>query len=82
MWSPAGSLAIAQAVPDVHPPEVSGVGTQPGFHVSAPTSLMEMHAHPEFQVWAPGLLIWVRTTRLQVRAGAAYPPFTVQGLRG
>ena len=35
-----------------------------------------------FQVWAPTLLIWVQTTGLQVCAGAAYPEFTVQGLRG
>ena len=35
-----------------------------------------------FQVWAPSPLIWVRATRLQVRAGAAYLVFTVQGLRG
>ena len=35
-----------------------------------------------FQVWAPSPLIWVRTTGLQESAGAAYPMFTVQGLRG
>ena len=35
-----------------------------------------------FQVWAPSPLIWVRTTGLQESAGAAYPLFTVQGLRG
>ena len=35
-----------------------------------------------FQVWAPSLIIWVRATRLQVKTGAAYPEFTVQGLRG
>ena len=35
-----------------------------------------------FQLWAPSPLIWVRTTWLQLRAGAGYPKFTVQGLRG
>ena len=35
-----------------------------------------------FQLWAPSPLIWVRATGLQVSAGAAYPAFTVQGLRG
>ena len=35
-----------------------------------------------FQVWAPSPLICVRATGLQVSAWAAYPAFTVQGLRG
>ena len=56
-----GQLA---SVPGVHPPEVLGVGAQPGF-----------------QLWVPSPLIWVRAIWLQVRAGAAYPTFTVQGLR-
>ena len=91
MWSLAGSQAVDQPIwcsvsessgagqsaalglcmgqlssaPVEHPPEVSGVGGQPGF-----------------QVWVSSSLIWVRATRLQVSAGAAYPVFTVQGLRG
>ena len=40
-------------------------------------------AHPpEVQVWAPSPLIWVRATGLQMSTGAAFPAFTVQGLRG
>ena len=35
-----------------------------------------------FQLWAPSLLIWVQATGFQVSAAAAYPAFTVQGLRG
>ena len=66
-WSAALGLWVRQlaSAPGAHPPEVSGVGGQPGF-----------------QAWAPSQLIWVRTTRLQVSAGAAYPMFTAQGLRG
>ena len=60
LW--VGQLASA---PSAHPPKVSGVGSQLGF-----------------QLWAPSLLIWVCTTRLQVGAGAASPAFTVQGLTG
>ena len=39
-------------------------------------------SHPGFQVWAPSPPIWVPAAGLQVRAGAAYPVFTVQGLSG
>ena len=35
-----------------------------------------------FQVWAPSPLIWVCAPGVQVSAGADYPEFTVQGLRG
>ena len=35
-----------------------------------------------FQLWAPSLLIWVQATGFRVSAAAAYPAFTVQGLRG
>ena len=56
-----GQLASASGA---HPPNVSGVGSQLGF-----------------QLWAPSPLIWVRTTWLQLRAGAGYPKFTVQGLK-
>ena len=60
LW--VGQLASA---PSAHPPEVSGVGGQLGFHL-----------------WAPSPLILVLATQLHVRAWAAYPAFTVQGLRG
>ena len=47
-----------------------------------PPEVSGVGALPGFQVWAPSPLIWVRTTGLQVSAGAAYPAFTVQELRG
>ena len=37
---------------------------------------------PGFQVWAPSPLIWVSATGLPMSAGATYPVFTVQELRG
>ena len=54
-----GQLASA---PNAHPPKVSGVGSQLGF-----------------QLWAPSPQFWVHTTRLQVRAGAAYPSPGAEG---
>ena len=53
-----------------------------GFGTQAAGPLIGARAHPEFKLWAPSLLIWVRATGLQVSAGAAYPVFTVQGLSG
>ena len=47
-----------------------------------PPEFSGVGAPPGFQVWAPSSLICVRATRLQVSAGAAYPAFTVQWLRG
>ena len=41
-----------------------------------------MGSHLGSQLWPPSPLIWVHETGLQVSAGAAYPVFTVQGLRG
>ena len=66
-WVEVLGLWVEQlaSAPDALPPEVSGVGAPPGFHV-----------------WAPSSLICVRTTGLQMSARAAYPAFTVQGLRG
>ena len=74
-WSAALGLCGGQlaSAPGAHPPEVSGVGAPPGSGVGGQLG---------FQLWAPSPLIYVRATGLQVRAGAAYPVFTVQGLRG
>ena len=47
-----------------------------------PPKVSGVGGQPGFPVWALTPLIWVRATWLQVRAGAAYPVFTVQGLRG
>ena len=44
--------------------------------------LLPVCTHLRFQVWAPTPLIWVCATRLQVSTLAAFPAFTVQGLRG
>ena len=41
-----------------------------------------MGAQPGFHLWAPSSLMWVCASAFQVSAGAAYPGFTVQGLRG
>ena len=53
-----------------------GSGTQ------AAGPLIRACAHPEFQLWAPSPLIWVRASRDSGEHGAAYPEFIVQGLRG
>ena len=66
-WSTSLGLCVGQ------------LASAPGAH---PPEVSGVGAQPEFQVWAPSLLIWVLATGLQVRAGAAYPAFTVQGLRG
>ena len=58
---------------------LSLLASAPGVH---PPEVSGVGAPPGFQVWAPSLLIWVCATGLQVNAGAAYPEFTVQGLRG
>ena len=60
-------------------PGVGQVASGPGVHspeVSGEGAL------PGFQVWAPSPLIRVLTTRLPLSVGAAYPVFTIQGLRG
>ena len=62
-----------------------GLHTCPGLWACAPRaagSLIRVHPHPGFQVWAPRPVIRYAPTRLQVYAEAAYPVFTVQGLRG
>ena len=58
---------------------VGQLASAPGAH---PPEVSGVGALPGFQVWAPSLLIWVQATGLQVSAGAAYPEFTVQELRG
>ena len=55
------------------------LASAPGEHLP---EVSGVGAPPGFQVWVDSLLIWVRATGLQVSAGAAYPMFTVQGLRG
>ena len=67
-----GKLASA---PSVHP-------VTQGFRCGRPAGVSGVGGQLGFQVWAPSLIIWVRATRLQVKTGAAYPEFTVQGLRG
>ena len=59
------------------------VHTHPSFWVWPPLPGVSGVGGPlEFQFWAPSPLMWVRATGLQVSADAAYPAFTVQGLRG
>ena len=69
-WSPAlglshGALGFAAlglwvgqlaSAPSAHPPQVSGVGSQPGFQVWAPTPLIWVRA-TGLQVSGRGLLI-------------------------
>ena len=52
-----------------------------GLRCGRPAGVSGVGGQLGFQLWAPSPLIWVHTTRLQVRAGAGYPTFTVQGLR-
>ena len=67
-----GQLASAAGV---HPPTR-------GFRCGRPAGVSGVGGQLGFQLWAPSQLIWVHPTLLQVRAWAAYPVFTVQGLRG
>ena len=53
-----------------------------GFRCGRPAGVSGVGGQLGFQLWAPSPLIWVHTTGLQVSTGAAYPVFTVQGLRG
>ena len=46
-----------------------------------PPEVSGVGAPPGFPVWPPSPLICGRATGLQMSAGAAYPEFTVQGLR-
>ena len=91
MWSLPGSQAIDQPIFWVEPESgkasrsatlslcVGQLASAPGAH---PPKVSGVGGQLGFQVWAPSPLIWVRTTGLQESAGAAYPMFTVQGLRG
>ena len=58
---------------------VGQLASAPSAH---PPEVSGVDAPPRFQLWAPSPLIWECATGLQVSAGAAYPAFTVQGLRG
>ena len=53
-----------------------------GFRCGRPAWVSGVGGQLGFQLWAPSPLIWVPATGLQVSAVAAYPAFTVQGLRG
>ena len=53
-----------------------------GFRCGRPSRVSGVGGQLGFQLWVPSLLIWVCATSLHVRAGSAYPAFTVQGLRG
>ena len=66
-WSAALGLCVGQ------------LASAPGAHL---LEVSGVGAPPGFQVWVDSLLIRVRATGLQVSAGAAYPVFTVQGLKG
>ena len=44
--------------------------------------LIRVHAHLEFQLWAPSPLIWVRASRDSGERWGCFSAFTVQGLRG
>ena len=59
---------------DALPPEVSGVGVPPGFHVWAPSLLICMCATgPQVSTGAPGLLIWHTQSRGGGGRGARGP---------
>ena len=58
---------------------VGQLASAPGAH---PPEVSGVGALLGFQLWAPSLLFWEHATGLQVSTGAAYPAFTVQGLRG
>ena len=71
------ALCVGQlaSVPGAHPPTR-------GFRCGRHARVSGVGGQLGFQLWAPSLVIWVCATGLQVSAGAAYPAFTVQGLRG
>ena len=60
-----GQLASA---PGAHPPTR-------GFRCGRPAGVSGVGGQLGFQLWAPNPVIWLRTTGLQVSAGAAYPMF-------
>ena len=78
---PGGSatlgLCVGQlaSVPGAHPPTR-------GFRCGRHARVSGVGGQLGFQLWSPSPLIWVCATGLQVSAGAAYPSFAVQGLRG
>ena len=60
-------------------PEVGLLASSPG---AQPPEVSGVGVPPGVQMWAPCPLIWVWATRLHVSAGAVYPTFPLQGLRG
>ena len=60
----------------------SRCGPTRGFWCGRPAGVSGLGGQLRFQLWAPSVLIWVQATGLQLSARAAYPAFTVQGLRG
>ena len=77
--SALGLSCVLPAVPATLGLWVGQLASVPGAH---PPKVSGVGAQQGFQLWVPSQLIWVRPTRLQGRAGAAYPGFPVQGLRG
>ena len=67
-------------------PQVTGWGTHPlghfGSGAQAAGLLIRAPAHPEFQLWAPSLLIWVRASRASGEPGGCFSAFTEHGVRG
>ena len=78
MWLLAGTQAIDQLICCFGP--VRGAASL--CSQCTPTRGVRCGTPLGFQVWVPTPLIWVRASGLQVSARAAFPEFTVQGLRG
>ena len=66
-------------------PQATDWGTHPlghfGSGAQAAWPLIRARTHPEFQLWAPSPLIWVRTSRVSGECRGCFSEFTVQGLR-
>ena len=67
-------------------PQATDWGTHPlghfGSGAQAARPLIRVRAHPEFQLWAPSPLIWVRASRASGECRGCFSEFTVEGLRG
>ena len=86
IWAPlvgagGAALGLSQAVlrSAVLGLWVGQIASAPNAH---PPEVSGVGAPQVFQLWAPSPLICVRATRLHVSAGAVYPMFTIQRLRG
>ena len=66
-------------------PQATDWGILPLGHFGSGTQaagpLIRARSHPEFQLWAPSLLIWVRASRASGECWGCLFMFTVQGLR-